>query len=216
MDRPDQHLWDLFDKAQTGELQSAEARKLGMQVNPYYLSDKIADTREIATAMELLPWLQNVHQNLGSGKIMADTFQEQYEEGVDAERIIFLKGVWVLKRTGLVSITEVSDSTGGQLPNKTYSISRRAITANYREVLPPYQPSCSGCLGRVALAGGVGIGVTVAESAAFNEIITGDVYRWAQGMIFVGATMMGIGLAEKSIATIQAAKVYRSYHSSEE
>jgi hypothetical protein len=211
MARPDEQLWNLFDLAQTGELQAAEARKLGMTVNPHYLSENVEDTREIAMAMELLPWVQEVQQTFGSKKIDSKTIREQFTNSIDPIHINFYRGMHALERTGLVTITKVDEPTLALPSSSTYSITRRALKADYQEVIWPYRASGLGCLGRVLLAGTIGVGVASAETAAFATVLTGVSERVAQGTVVVGSAMMATAAIEKTMATVKAARVYRQY-----
>lgn len=207
--------WDRFDKAQSGELQTAEARIFGLLVNPYYILGEAERTRTAALAMKLVPWVQELHEDAGNRAIDPEDFREHFDESElapDVDAFERIKGFHALENTGLVSVTRVNDPDTDTKKVRSYSLTRRAVEAEYRDVIEPHDLSCAGCLGRLVFSGAAGFGATIAYTEAMGlEANSGLLGQIGRGLMIAGAAFAISGLAERPISVINAARVHRQY-----
>ncbi len=210
----DRALWDLFDQAQTGELQAAESRKWGLTVNPHYLRGGLGNTISVARSMSLVPWIQEVYIEHGSAYLETDVLKNSYrqwhelnpDESVPYE---FYDGLLSLERTGLINRGSKQDDDGETSPIR--SVGKRAVEANYREVIHPPTATCLGLLARGSAALAVGAAATWGDMELFDMEVN-SVGGHASQVLFASSIGLAVvaGMSEVEL-NVKAAQVHRQY-----
>lgn len=209
----DRRIWDLFDKAQSGELQAAEAHVWGLDVNPHYLGHDLIETMPVAEAMKSLPWIQNLHETIGDRYLSTLLLRGSYDQWfeVDSPKSkAFEFALQSLRATGLVN-TKTEANKHYDMEVEFTRIGRRAVEADYREVIEPSVPSCLGIIGRFGGALAAGAGATQAGLELLDLDPSGVIGN--TGQLFVASTVgltaiYGMSNAEQ---TIRAAAIHRQY-----